>query len=413
MLETKLVKKRRSHSCCDGSSPAAHRLTAILGLCARPSGNSAQYCRLVVETDDFDQWHRLPAQAEKHGLGPLIYSHFKAIDALAPDETWLALRGLAFRHRRAVAAFNTVLGEILPGLQSQGIPVLTLKGAALANLVYPHPELRPMGDIDLLVKPDDAELAQAYLCRIGFAPVILDGVKLNVTHHHLPVMQCSVAGEIVSIEIHTALFPRTRYYQPLVFDDLFKRALSFEVNSAKAYALGYEDMLWHIYRHALGPPLLASPLRFVHIADMVGWVEQYVDRIDWDRMMSLYPKAFNCLRWIHFLTPWSPEVLGWLPFRGLEDPIDVGREYRGWPRRMFSTRSAASKRRLLTATLSPPDWWLRMFYGVGGKSSLYWNRWIRHPFHLLEWIGHYALESVRPERPVFELTDPLNLDPAD
>lgn len=379
-------------------------MAAILGLCARPLGNPDLYCHLVVETDGFRDWMDLPARAEKNGLGPLVYMHLKAIDALAPETAWISLRGLTLRHRRAGAAIAAALGEILPGLESQGIPVLTLKGAALAHLVYSEPGLRPMRDLDLLVRPEDAGRAQDYLCRIGFTPAALDGVELSKDHHHLPTLQSVVDGQKIHIEVHTAIFPKTRYYKQPGFETLQERSLSFKLGSVSAATLGYEDMLWHIYRHALGPPLLASPLRLIHLADMAGWVEAFSDRIDWDRMQALYPAAFNCLRWLHFLSPWPEDTLRRLPFVLPKPPGEVGLDYRGWPRRFFFGRRFVSLRGLVEDTLSPPDWWLRMFYGVGGPGSYSWNRWVRHPLHLVEWVGHFAVERLRTRSPGSELT---------
>lgn len=202
-------------------------MAAVLGLCARTHGSPAAYCRLVVETDDFEAWSRLPDQAEKHGLGPLVYTHFKAINALVPAEVGISLKGLALRHRRANAVLTTMLAEILNQLYCAGIPVLVLKGAALAYLVYPRPELRPMRDLDLLVRPEDTPRARAVLHQIGFRVAAARDFVLPAGHHHLPAFEMVQNGETVSVELHTAVFPRTRFYTPLHFDDLQSRSIAF------------------------------------------------------------------------------------------------------------------------------------------------------------------------------------------
>jgi len=63
-----------------------------------------------------------------------------------------------------------VLADILTCYQAAGIDVLVLKGAALAHLVYPQPVLRPMRDIDILVRAEDVYRAYARLPEIGFTP---------------------------------------------------------------------------------------------------------------------------------------------------------------------------------------------------------------------------------------------------
>jgi hypothetical protein len=44
------------------------------------------------------------------------------------------------------------LSKVLRILQNDGIPVIVLKGAALAEVVYGNIALRSMSDVDLLVK---------------------------------------------------------------------------------------------------------------------------------------------------------------------------------------------------------------------------------------------------------------------
>ena len=59
------------------------------------------------------------------------------------------------------------LRRVLAALAGAGVPVIVLKGMALADLVFPDPALRPMVDIDLLVPAPDWERARAVLLGIG------------------------------------------------------------------------------------------------------------------------------------------------------------------------------------------------------------------------------------------------------
>lgn len=62
--------------------------------------------------------------------------------------------------------------EVVPGvvetLAGQGIDSLLLKGAALVRTCYDDPALRPMGDVDLLVRPDQFDQALALLLARGW-----------------------------------------------------------------------------------------------------------------------------------------------------------------------------------------------------------------------------------------------------
>jgi hypothetical protein len=385
----------KSYSCCDDSTPEAFQAKAILGLCARVEGNTDLYCRLIVETDSFTRWEKLPALAERHGLGPLVYTHLKAADALTPSQTMREIKALFLRHRHANAVRGEALAEILDAFQSEEIESLFLKGAALAYLVYPQPGLRPMRDMDILVKKTDIQSALSSLEELGYSTEAWAENNIPQDHHHIPGVARKAGGLTLSVEIHHDLFPETRYYKSRQFDDLIDSAIPFQVHGVSALTLGYEDMLYHVYRHACGPPLLASPLRFVWVADIVSLVEKFSDEIDWEKLKSLYPHVVNILPALHFLTPFPESLVGKLGLNTNPRPKDVGCDFQGWPRRRLAGMQWKKRRAILMETLFPPEWWLRLFYGVGGTRSWIWNRWVRHPLHLLEWVGHYSKEGIQ------------------
>ena len=393
--EPPLPAQLRSHSCCDGTSPEALQVESILGLCARAQANPAMACRLVAETDLFSNWERLLIRAEQHGLGPLIYLHLKGTGALVPQEAERALKALSIRHRHANGVRQQILIEILNLCASQDIPVLVLKGAALAFLVYPQPGLRCMRDIDLLVRTGDAQRAQALLKKEGFELYNGSDLAMPAGHHHLPVLARQIEGLKVCVEVHDDLFPATRYYHSMQFDDLVGKAIDFQIGDVPARTLGYEDMLWHIYRHAIGPPLLASPLRFIHLADLVSLVEARFEQIDWESLRHCYPQVYQILPLLHFLTPWSQPVLDRLNFLSHFKPLQqVGLDYQGWPRHRLRLGVRKADWETLKQTLLPPEWWQRLYYAAGGRGDWLWARYIRHPFHLAEWLGHYIREDL-------------------
>ncbi|HEX2057115.1 MAG TPA: nucleotidyltransferase [Actinomycetota bacterium] len=62
------------------------------------------------------------------------------------------------------ATFRSVLGEVIAAVEEEGLPYLAIGG--LANAAYGRP--RPTKDIDLLVKPEDAERCLKTLEGAGF-----------------------------------------------------------------------------------------------------------------------------------------------------------------------------------------------------------------------------------------------------
>ena len=62
-------------------------------------------------------------------------------------------------YRKRLAAAQSLLGA----LNRAGIDAVVFKGLPMAALAYPHPALRPFGDVDLLVAPEDAGRVAAAL----------------------------------------------------------------------------------------------------------------------------------------------------------------------------------------------------------------------------------------------------------
>jgi hypothetical protein len=73
--------------------------------------------------------------------------------------------------------------------------IMVMKGPEVAAL-YPSPQLRPYGDIDLLV--DDAEAAQRALLDAGFRPIGDPSLYVDI-HHLRPLL---APGLAVAVEVH-------------------------------------------------------------------------------------------------------------------------------------------------------------------------------------------------------------------
>ena len=381
-----------SHSFCEGNTTEYKQTELILGLCAHGMGNPQLYCRLVVETDLFTNWAWLLERAERHGLAPLVQMHLEAAGALVPANTRRALKALAARHRLAGSIQMRALGEILQAYRDEDIPCLVLKGAALAHLVYPSSELRPMSDIDLLVKRADAARTQSILAGLGFEREVSHAALLPRDHHHLPNVTRRDHGLLVSVENHLDLFPHTRYYRSRCFEDLYPNALAFSIGEIEAMTLGCEDLLWHVYRHAVGSPLLLSRLRFIHLADLINLVETFADVIDWGILRRRYPELVHILPQLHFLSPFPETFVEKLDIDLSHVPSGIAEDYLGWPRHPLGNTANAGRSNIIRFTFSPPEWWLRLYYGGNNPSGWFWRRYIRHPAHLVEWIFHFTKE---------------------
>ena len=119
---------------------------------------------------DHTAWARATAASLHHGLGPLLYAALEAHPGgkTCPEAVRERLRQAYLVSLAQAARRGAELGRVLASLAEARIPTLVLKGAALAETVYPDPVLRPMHDADLLVRPADRPRARAGLLALGY-----------------------------------------------------------------------------------------------------------------------------------------------------------------------------------------------------------------------------------------------------
>lgn len=355
----------------------------LLILCARSQGHLAFDDHLRQAADALPAWEPLPRLAEIHGLAPLVYTHLQAARIALPEAVERELRARTLQHTHANRVRSQALAEILAAFDDEGIDLLTLKGMAMAHLVYPRPGLRPMSDIDLLVSKTDADRGQALLLELGFRPVVSAGPP---SPHHLPIVQRRVDGVDIYLELHHNL--DRRLLPETGFEALRPKARRITINDFPARTLSHEDLLTHTYHHMVGAPF--QSFRLIWLADMISLVEGFGDEIDWER---LPPRVYNALAAIHWLTPFGLP----LPFtmslrthseRSVQAPrseVWQSRQLRGWPFSVIPAQNEAEYRRNIPKACHPSAWWLRVYYGLSLDHWLIGVR-ARHCLHLFWWV---------------------------
>ena len=109
---------------------------------------------------DVQVWETARWAVQIHGIAPLLDRAAAAwpdADALHPH-----LRDYLATQRQRSAARVTLLmqdlEDVLAALAAAGIQALPLKGSLLSTQYYPEAGLRPMNDLDLLVRRDAVEV---------------------------------------------------------------------------------------------------------------------------------------------------------------------------------------------------------------------------------------------------------------
>ena len=193
--------------------------------------------------------------------------------------------GAALRkHYLSSAAANTLLlrelGTVLHALRSAGVPAIPLKGACLAEPVYRDIALRPMADLDLLVRPADMPGALHVLQGLGYASdQPFDPAAQPTDFQDMPMM--SKAG-CAPIELHWTLVTPlcNARLGPDELDGIWSRAVHATIAGEPALTCAPEDLLLHLCMHAsVHHRFYGITLR--HFVDIARVCRHHAASLDW------------------------------------------------------------------------------------------------------------------------------------
>ena len=318
-------------------------------------------------------------------MEPLVLAHVERTGLAIPANLRARLRVRQTQHAHAAAVRTRVVADVAGAMAQAEVPFLVLKGAALAHLVYADPRLRPMRDVDLLIRKADAGRAIDVLMRCGFRP---GGTAVPARHHHVRGMARTTEGATVTIELHHELMVRTPFVEPRGYDDVIRRSQPFVWGGMTCQTLGREDMLWHVYAHAFViNTLRPGAIRLLSVADLAHTAEAWIDEIDWARLRREHGRLLRALHVLHDLVPWSPHAAEVLREQATHPatavpayPIDSDPEWSPG---------------LLPVVFWPPEWWFRMRYGITTWPRWVWFRAVGHPLRLGLSAGRAGMTRLR------------------
>jgi hypothetical protein len=232
------------------------------------------------------QWSLLMAMVQQHRVGPLLHwqllSRHSALQvpeavrsALSQNYAQSALRNLQVQ--REMVLTHRIL-------DAAGLAPVALKGAYLAWQVYPHPALRPLRDLDVLVPMKDGLRAYQALLDAGMSRIQKYGYEGDLDAvmglaQHLPPLR-SASGQL-NIELHTRIFhvdEEHRGHEDLSDDVAFwSRASYVDLAGERIRFESPTDLLLHLIVHAVydheftNGPLVLSDLAFLLQSHQIDW----------------------------------------------------------------------------------------------------------------------------------------------
>jgi hypothetical protein len=229
------------------------------------------------------EWQALVTNAISFGMGAICYQKLKELGQIdkLPYDTYLKLRSDFLTSSAMSVLREREIEEIVQKINAAGVPVILLKGAHLAEEIYPDPALRQMTDLDLLVPREDIERTKEILLRLGYLPVKSFWIDFETSvSHQLPIF---VQDKHLPIELHwTILLPTLPYAVDV--DGLWNRARTYFFSNTERSGLSPEDLILHLSIHAALQHKLTGGLRMIY--DIAVTLSHFENEINWDILVN-------------------------------------------------------------------------------------------------------------------------------
>ena len=229
-----------------------------------------------------EEWTELLRLAQSHEILPLFVQAVADSDAFAAaDSRFQSMAKKRARGRALYQAGATAEFELLCGfLRDRGLTPHIMKGIVLRDL-YPHPELRPSADEDLLIRPE--EIPVYHQAMLDYGLELVDPDEDIACSHEVAYLN---KEKHLYIEVHKLPFPPdSGAYGDLntLFDGVCDRHMTVSIYGQQFETLAPTDHLLYLICHAY-KHFLHSGVGIRQVADIALFSNAYGGDIDWEHI---------------------------------------------------------------------------------------------------------------------------------
>lgn len=242
-------------------------------------------------------WPDLLERAIAYDLAPLLYYRLKHLRAarLVPPAVMNRLKTIYQWHTARNMNLYAKLQEVRDTFAQNNIPLILLKGAVLADLIYGNLALRPMRDLDVLVRNCDLDVADNLLRKLGYSPneAYRPEAWFRNYHHNIPYIS---ADRSLTLELHYHIVPPAA---PVLIpaEDLWQDAHTVTIMNEEAAMLSPEKFLLHLCVHLSYDDRFYRSLRA--LVDIAATILFHKQTIDWTKFIG-YASAWKADRSVYY-----------------------------------------------------------------------------------------------------------------
>lgn len=258
-----------------------HQRFLLLCLRGRWASESVTEARELSATHALD-WLLLGRLAVHEGVAPLLYASVRG-QGLAPAWFEQELKQVydlnATRNLRLLHELTLVLEQ----LERAQIAAIVLKGAALAETLYGNFALRPMFDLDLLVRREALPRAMETLAAVGYTMATVEPYEGAALENENEILLHKRGVLDVALELHWSLIDSPFYQQAAAMDWFWQTSQPAHIGGRQSLVLGPEAQLIHLCAH-LALHHRGKGLLWLH--DVASLILIGGKRLNWDELVT-------------------------------------------------------------------------------------------------------------------------------
>ena len=266
-----------------------------------------------------DDWQSFLALLRPHWIVPLLASHVRAWpeECRPPPEIMDDLNRVFLMAAARSLLAGRQIQSATDALNDAGIPVILLKGHALARTVYPDPALRQSSDIDLLVQPHDIPASEEVLEKLGYVCPAKTFHLSQYEHHHETF---SPPGKGLHIELHWVTDHAYDLFPEGWLDEAFSRRIPIRSDDLSCDTFSHADHLLYLAFHNI---FQHWTMRLDWVYDISRMMGEFTTQDDWKELGQQSVK-------LHIRIPLELSLTAASLWTGCELPAGVG-NFSTWP----------------------------------------------------------------------------------
>lgn len=227
-------------------------------------------------------WQKFKELLAYHELFGFVFHILKEVPGRIPADF---LNILKTSYYYSLSSSQKIWAEFLriySPFEKSGVILLPLKGVSFLEDIYSENPVRPMVDIDCLVKESDLNQAEGILSELGYQKELY-GLKEEYwrnNQYHLTFFNRSSRRSTI-VELHWGL--DYKRYGKNLYPELWSRCRQLDLDKRKIQVLSPEDAFFSL---ALHNRRFGKPLCLKNVYDFVMLISKYGNNFDWDYVLA-------------------------------------------------------------------------------------------------------------------------------